>query len=487
MKLMNLSLDVGRILHRPLDPTRVQFLPKNPKPRVEGKRDGPWYCLALAYYEVWDLVTFLNTHLYTQWHIRDQDVLFSEQDNRIIVWLVLDICGVTMAGVGEAFLDAETNADENAITSAWAQAFKRACALFGLGLGVYFLPNISSRYVAYDAREKKISVPDDVLLKLARELYARTPDHLLCGTVGREGQDVASLRSSILHPFAPQEIEFLPKPGSRRQEQDGSWVCEANRYVAVWSLVRRLNAIAFGVWSVPRVSVSIARNTAIVTVWVQIGDTLQTGVWQEPLTVSDSQRHTFRAVDDVVTTAYSYAFKRACHLHGLGLYLRFLPTPTVPLVKNRIGQESLSLAIALYKANRLPLAVVPQGAALPEGGTSSVQEQPSSEDDDVAGAKEDRRGPLWSYLQNDPARVRGICKHYQVDSFDALTDAQLSELDIHIQEAGKVGTVTQDQMDSLRQLCQHFHEPIPDSTTFSYNSARALLLELTTRYKQAKK
>ncbi len=60
----------------------------------------------------------------------------------------LTIAGVTREDVGEA-----DNNDPNTVTTAVAQAFKRACAAFGLGRYLYFLP---MTWCAYDQQRKKL-------------------------------------------------------------------------------------------------------------------------------------------------------------------------------------------------------------------------------------------------------------------------------------------------------------------------------------------
>ncbi len=482
----SLTLEIGQLLHQPIDPTLLKFRPQNPRPRAPENKEGSWYCLALGYYEIWDLVNVLNRYVYAQWRIVDQQTLFSEYDNRVIVWLVLEICGVQMAGVGEEFLNAETQTDENAVTSAWAQALKRACALFGLGLGAYFFPLLKSRYVEYDRKTKKISVSQDTLLKLARELYARTPDPLLRGLVGAEGQDLSSLEALMKTPFPPDQIEFLPQPGSRRQEQDGSWVCEANPYVEVWTLVRRLNAIAYGYWSVPRVVIGIARNTAIVTVWVKVGEECQPGVWQEPLTVMDQQtRGNVKPIADVVTTAYSYAFKRACHLLGLSLYLRFLPPPTVRMEGNRIAPFARDIAITLYRKAGLPLTTHAKPTAV-STLTSTAESAPSDEEYTQAApsSAQELRTQVWNYLQHDQQRVQALCVHYQVETFDMLSNTQIADLHKRLLEWSRPGTAMAQQMKALRQFCEHLKEPVPEQAQLSYNGARARILMFSARCQQ---
>jgi hypothetical protein len=75
----------------------------------------------------------------------------------------LTIAGVTRSDVGECDLS-----DENAFTSAKAQAFKRACAAFGLGRYLYDLPK---QWVEYDAQHRCIT--DAALTQLTNSLRQR--------------------------------------------------------------------------------------------------------------------------------------------------------------------------------------------------------------------------------------------------------------------------------------------------------------------------
>jgi len=67
--------------------------------------------------------------------------------DRILVICRLTVGGITRTGDGEALLaDARGEVDENALTSASAQAFKRACAKFGLGRHLYSIPKVWVEY-----------------------------------------------------------------------------------------------------------------------------------------------------------------------------------------------------------------------------------------------------------------------------------------------------------------------------------------------------
>jgi hypothetical protein len=77
----------------------------------------------------------------------------------------LTIFGVTKSATGDYPID---RADENPATSAEAQAFKRACAAFGLGRYLYALPQI---WAAYDEQKKQIVDAAGVV----KQMYASLP------------------------------------------------------------------------------------------------------------------------------------------------------------------------------------------------------------------------------------------------------------------------------------------------------------------------
>lgn len=71
---------------------------------------------------------------------------------------VMVVATVTIEGVGQNSGTGESDAvDENAITSAEAQAFKRAASRFGLGRYLYDLPK--GQWVPYDDKSKRITEP----------------------------------------------------------------------------------------------------------------------------------------------------------------------------------------------------------------------------------------------------------------------------------------------------------------------------------------
>src|SRR5882724_8837773 len=82
---------------------------------------------------------------------------FERSKDQKIVAKVLVTCELTIFGIGSHSATGEEFADdENAGTSAEAQAFKRACACFGLGRYLYYF---TGTWVDLDERKRPKSVP----------------------------------------------------------------------------------------------------------------------------------------------------------------------------------------------------------------------------------------------------------------------------------------------------------------------------------------
>lgn len=75
----------------------------------------------------------------------------------------LTILDVTKADVGDFPADYGDKANENRVTTAAAQAFKRACAAFGIGRYLYNLPRT---WADYDAERKLFRNPQGVVVTL---------------------------------------------------------------------------------------------------------------------------------------------------------------------------------------------------------------------------------------------------------------------------------------------------------------------------------
>jgi hypothetical protein len=71
--------------------------------------------------------------------------------DRVIITCALTVAGVTRQAIGESLQanarhDGSTVIEENAATTAEAQAFKRACSAFGLGRYLYSVPQVWADY-----------------------------------------------------------------------------------------------------------------------------------------------------------------------------------------------------------------------------------------------------------------------------------------------------------------------------------------------------
>jgi hypothetical protein len=75
----------------------------------------------------------------------------------------LSLLGVSKADVGDFPLDHSEHPNENHATSAAAQAFKRACAQFGLGRFLYNLPRT---WADYDPEKRAFVHPQGVIASL---------------------------------------------------------------------------------------------------------------------------------------------------------------------------------------------------------------------------------------------------------------------------------------------------------------------------------
>jgi hypothetical protein len=119
-------------------------------------------------------LTYVDSRLY-QSRLDEVDPAWQSEydvitlDDRILVNCRLSVCGVTREDVGECRLftvsHGATVPEENAYTSAVAQAFKRVCAQFGLGRYLY---EIRKLWAEYD--QQKRCFTSDGLARLRRAL-----------------------------------------------------------------------------------------------------------------------------------------------------------------------------------------------------------------------------------------------------------------------------------------------------------------------------
>lgn len=122
-------------LAKPFDPALVEF-----KPGAVAKSEAR--ALALAYVDSREYMRRLD----------EADPTWSD------TYEVLDgatvICRLTVADVTRTDLGRKDEADENSLTAAAAQAFKRACTKFGLGRYLYALPQV---WAEFDPQRKRFT------------------------------------------------------------------------------------------------------------------------------------------------------------------------------------------------------------------------------------------------------------------------------------------------------------------------------------------
>jgi hypothetical protein len=151
-----LTVEMMAELGRPFHPSRLSFKPGTVN--SQGNR-----ALALAYADLRAYQERLDEVCGPNWA-----VTYSPWgDKRLICHLT--VAGVTRSSTGE--MDAQSDRNEIGGTSAEAQAFKRACAMFGLGRYLYALPSL---WVEYDPQRRKFTGPGRQRLeKMAFDNYRR--------------------------------------------------------------------------------------------------------------------------------------------------------------------------------------------------------------------------------------------------------------------------------------------------------------------------
>lgn len=132
-----ITTDMNEILtelRKPFHPSDVTW-----KPGSVNKENTK--ALALAYGDLRAYQNRLDKVLGLNW-----SVTYSPWGSKLVCHLT--IAGVTRSSTGEA--DKQSEKSEIAGTSAEAQAFKRACAMFGLGRYLYEFPSV---WVEYDGKQ----------------------------------------------------------------------------------------------------------------------------------------------------------------------------------------------------------------------------------------------------------------------------------------------------------------------------------------------
>lgn len=125
-------------LSKPFHPSHITWRPG----ALTGKKDK---ALALAYADLRAYQNRLDEVCGMDW-----SVSYTPWSERIICHVTIN--GITRSSTGEP--DSDSERTENAGTSTEAQAFKRACAMFGLGRYLYNMP---SMWVEYDAENQRFT------------------------------------------------------------------------------------------------------------------------------------------------------------------------------------------------------------------------------------------------------------------------------------------------------------------------------------------
>jgi hypothetical protein len=142
-------------LEKPFAPLLVQW---KPGATTKDKKRA----MAMPYVESRPYMDRLDEAAPGQW---EDDATLSEFPDRVGAIVRLTIAGVTHTGDGECLLAAGRGSEQNAVTSATSQAFKRACAKHGLGRYLYGIPRV---WMDYDAQKRCFTQP--ALAKLQRML-----------------------------------------------------------------------------------------------------------------------------------------------------------------------------------------------------------------------------------------------------------------------------------------------------------------------------
>jgi len=191
-------------LRKPFHPAHVTW-----KPGSVSKDQNK--ALALAYADLRAYQNRLDEVCGIDW-----SVTYTPWGDRIVCHLTIE--GITRSSSGEP--DSQSERSEIAGTTAEAQAFKRACAMFGLGRYLYNLPSV---WVEYDPTTKQFTDKAKAKLEgIIVQHYRRTEGKEEGGR--RKAEESASTEAattavSSFPPSAPGTL-WVPQP-FLAQEPDG--------------------------------------------------------------------------------------------------------------------------------------------------------------------------------------------------------------------------------------------------------------------------
>ncbi len=200
-------------LREPFPLTEIKFLPKSPL-----QRNNAWVCLALPYADKRAYEDRLNALVPGRWSTPAMTPLVA--GNKLVIPVTLVICEIAHTDVGEAFLTSlsrkgEPREEENAATEAYSQAFRRACAQFGLGRYLYDLPKA---WVPYDPQKRAIALAEEELRQLAERLYRKVGLLPASPSAKLHGAAVSRPLPGQVQPASAQEITETATDAALPQE-----------------------------------------------------------------------------------------------------------------------------------------------------------------------------------------------------------------------------------------------------------------------------
>lgn len=189
---MNQTLDE---LSQPFHPSRITWRPG----ALTGKKDK---ALALAYADLRAYQNRLDEVCGMDW-----SVSYTPWGDRIICHLTIN--GITRSSTGEP--DSDSERSEIAGTTAEAQAFKRACAMFGLGRYLYHLPTL---WVDYDAPNQRFTDKAKVRLQgVIAQHYQRFLDGQPASALDAENDEApedVQVAAPAQPPTEPETVTSAP-------------------------------------------------------------------------------------------------------------------------------------------------------------------------------------------------------------------------------------------------------------------------------------
>jgi len=198
-------------LRQPFPIEEIKLLPKAPTRNEQGQ----WSCLAFPYADKRAYEDRLNALVFAHWSTPPTSPIVA--GNKLIIPVTVVLCEVARTDFGEAFLSSltrtgEVREEENSATEAYSQAFRRACAQFGLGRYLYDLPRL---WVPYDPKRHAIALSHEAHAQTIEQLYhqaglQRVPKQT---SSHREGFSAASAAGTE----RPASNEAPAEPISERQ------------------------------------------------------------------------------------------------------------------------------------------------------------------------------------------------------------------------------------------------------------------------------